>query len=354
MSFFHSDNPSLKKAHIFIVDDDPTNVRLLERILMNSGYCQLTCITDSTQVLELCRTHSPDLILLDLMMPNLSGYEVMEQLWALPGSDFLPVLVLTADSNPTARDKALSGGAKDFVVKPFDQIEVLLRVKNLLETRYLHLQQRDQNQLLENKVRERTHDLEKSQTEMLQRLAQAADFRDDDTGQHTRRVGELCALLAQEIGLDEDFVTLIRQAAPLHDVGKIGIADAILLKPGRLTPEEFAVMKTHAAIGAAILKDGQSALVQVAELLALHHHERWDGSGYPQGLKGEEISIEGRILAVVDVFDALTHERPYKKAWSVQDALAEIERGAGHHFDPLVVETFLRLPYIASLQEGAS
>jgi putative two-component system response regulator len=339
-----------KAARIYIVDDEPVNVRLLERILKNSGYTNLTCFGDGRQLLAHCETQLPDLIMLDLMMPGFSGYQVMEQTGTLPDGKHLPILVLTADSTPSARERALSGGAKDFVTKPFDQVEVLLRVKNLLETHFLYLDQRDRNRELEERVQERTHDLmesklalEESQIEMLQRLAQAAEFRDDDTGQHTRRVGDMAAMLAQQLGLAEERVALIRRAAPLHDVGKIGVSDLILLKPGKLTAEEFATMKTHAAIGAALLKDGQSPLVQVAEIIARSHHEKWDGNGYPLGLKGEEIPIEGRILAVVDVFDALTNERPYKKAWPVEEALAEIERSAGTHFDPQVVAAFLLL-----------
>lgn len=347
-----SERVDTKTARIFIVDDETVNVRLLERILRFTGYENLTGITDPTQVSSLCQALAPDLILLDLMMPDMDGYEVMGQIRALPGGENVPILVLTADIAPAARDRALSGGAKDFLTKPFDQMEVLLRVKNLLETRFLYLDQRDRNLMLEDRVQERTRDLleskhalEESQTEMLQRLAQAAEYRDDDTGQHTQRVGEMAALLARQIGMSEERVALIRRAAPLHDVGKIGIPDAILLKPAKLTSEEFATMKTHAAIGAALLKDGQSPLVQVAEIIALTHHEKWDGSGYPQGLKGEEIPLEGRIVAIVDVFDALTNERPYKKAWLVSEALAEIQRSAGQHFDPRVAGAFLRLPF---------
>lgn len=335
--------PHLVDSRLLIVDDEPTNVRLLERVLRADGYKAVTGTTDPREVLDLCLRESPDLLLLDLMMPYLDGYAIMEQLRSLEGSEYLPVLVLTADSAPEARERALSGGAKDFLTKPLDRPEILLRVRNLLETRYLHLQQQGQNQQLENRVRERTSALEHSQAEMLQRLAQAAEFRDDDTGQHTQRVGQMAARLAAGLGLEDERVAVIRRAAPLHDVGKIGVSDAILLKPGKLTPEEFAIMKTHAAIGASLLRDGSSDLVQVAETIARTHHERWDGAGYPNGLKGEDIPIEGRILSIVDVFDALTHERPYKKAWPIEDALVEIERNAGTQFDPRVTAAFVRM-----------
>jgi PAS domain S-box-containing protein len=200
-------------------------------------------------------------------------------------------------------------------------------------------------QLLEQRVSERTSDLAQSQTEVLNRLARAAEFRDDDTGQHTQRVGRTTALLAQTLGMATEQVALIRQAAPLHDVGKIAISDLILLKPGRLTEEELAVMKTHAMVGATLLSGGSSEVVQMAERIAGSHHERWDGKGYPRQLAGEAIPLEARLLAVADVFDALTHERPYKKAWPVQDAVAEIARQSGEQFDPRVVEAFLTLPH---------
>jgi putative two-component system response regulator len=333
----------IKNARILIVDDEPVNVVLLERVLRQAGYQWLTGTTDPRQVASLREEKAPDIILLDLQMPYLTGFDVLEQLQADKEAAYLPVLVLTADITPSARQRALSGGAKDFVTKPFDQVEVLLRVRNLLETRLLHLRQRDQNRLLEEKVKERTRDLERSQGEMLQRLAEAAEFRDDDTGQHTQRVGEMAAQLTRELGLGDQRAQLIFHAAPLHDVGKIGIADAILLKPGKLAPEEFEIMKTHAAIGAALLKEGHSPLVQMAHVIALTHHEKWDGSGYPQGLRGQDIPIEGRITAVVDVFDALTHERPYKNAWPIHHALAEIEAAAGAHFDPEVTRAFQKM-----------
>ena len=336
------DHPLLD-ARILIVDDEPANIRLLQRILQSAGYRDVATCADSREVQGLCQAHAPDILLLDLMMPHLDGFGVMEQLCALEGNEFLPILVLTADINPQTKERALSGGAKDFLTKPLGSVEVLLRVKNLLETRFLHLAQQQQNRTLEERVVERTRDLENSQSEMLQRLAQAAEFRDDDTGQHTQRVGEMAARLAEKLGIDAQRIALIRRAAPLHDVGKIGIADEILLKPGKLTDEEFAIMKTHAAIGAALLRNGHSDLVQLAEIIAHTHHERWDGRGYPRNLAGENIPIEGRILALVDVFDALTNERPYKKAWTREDALAEIERNAGTQFDPTAAAAFLQM-----------
>lgn len=354
----------LKSAHILIVDDEPVNVLLLKRILDQVGYSNVFTTSDPREVAGLCVECSPDLLLLDLMMPFIDGYEILENVVPAQGDAYFPVLVLTADINPEAKRRALSGGAKDFLTKPFDHMEVVLRVKNLLETRFLNLQLQDQNQHLEERVRERTaelertnkkleifneqlqqskRELEESQIEVLDRLARAAEFRDDDTGQHTQRVGATSARLAEALGLSAERVELIRRAAPLHDVGKIGISDTILLKPGKLTQEEFELMKTHAAIGAALLDEGHSSLIKTAERIALTHHERWDGKGYPFQLQGNEIPIEGRIVAVADVFDALTNERPYKKAWPIPEALAEIQAQAGRQFDPAVVEAFIQL-----------
>jgi putative two-component system response regulator len=333
----------LKGARILIVDDDRCNVELLESLLALSGYRHCTSTTEPRQVLPLFTELQPDLILLDLMMPHLDGFAVMRQLGPrIPEDAYLPILVLTADATPEATRRALAAGAKDFLIKPFDRTEVLLRIRNLLETRWLHLELRSQNRLLADRVKERTRELEAERVETLERLALAAEFRDDDTGQHTKRVGRISALLARALGLPEAHVERIRHAAPLHDIGKIGIPDQILLKPGQLTPEEFEIIKTHTTIGAKILLGSRSPLLQMAEEIALTHHERWDGGGYA-GLAGEAIPLAGRIVALADVFDALTHDRPYKRAWPVEEALAWIAGQRGRQFDPAVVEAFLRL-----------
>jgi putative two-component system response regulator len=316
---------------------------LLEGILQEEDYSDCRSITDSRQVLPIFLEYQPDLILLDLQMPYLDGFEVMKQLRGrvAPGA-FLPILVLTADITSEAKRRALTEGATDFLTKPFDATEVLLRIRNLLQTRALHLQLQNQNQLLEQKVRERTLELEQTQIEIMERLALAAEYRDDDTGEHTRRVGQMSAQIAQTLGLSEAEVELIRRAAPLHDVGKIAIPDSILLKPGRLTPEEYEQMKKHAMLGAKMLSGGRFPLLQMAEEIALTHHERWDGTGYML-LHGETIPIAGRIVAVADVFDALTSERPYKKAWSHRAAMDEIQGQSGRQFDPRVVDAFLEV-----------
>ena len=333
----------LTTSRILIVDDQPSNVMLLEGILQEEDFTSYRSVTDSREVLPAFLAHVPDLVLLDLQMPYLDGFAVMEQLRACiaPG-DFLPILVLTADVTPGAKRRALSEGALDFLTKPFDATEVILRIKNLLHTRSLHLQLQKQNEALDQKVRERTAELEIAQIEIVERLALAAEYRDDDTGEHTSRVGQTAAQIAEALGWTEPEVGLIRRAAPLHDVGKIAIPDSILLKPGKLTPQEFECMKTHTRLGAQILSGGRFSLLQLAEQIALTHHERWDGTGY-LGLRGESIPMAGRIVAVADVFDALTSERPYKKAWPRNEAIQEIQRQSGRHFDPHLVEIFLKV-----------
>src|SRR5919109_2922920 len=332
----------LTTSRILIIDDQPSNVALLEGILQEEDFTSFRSIMDSREVLPAFIEYLPDLILLDLQMPYLDGFEVMKQLRAcrVP-NDFIPILVLTADVTPEAKRRALAEGGLDFLTKPFDATEVLLRIKNLLQTRSLHLQLQAQNQLLDHKVQERTAELEATQVEILERLALAAEYRDDDTGEHTKRVGETAAQIAQTLGWPSEEVELIRRAAPLHDVGKIAISDSILLKPGKLTPEEFERMKRHTQLGAKMLSGGRFPLLQLAEQIALTHHERWDGSGY-MGLSQEDIPIAGRIVAVADVFDALISERPYKKAWPLDEAIEEIRNQSGRQFDPRVVEAFLK------------
>lgn len=338
----------VRAPRILVVDDEEMNVEFIRRVLSPESGCTLASTTDPRDALRLYREFRPDVVLLDLKMPYLDGFELLELLRAeTPRSSFVPVVVLTSDVGPEAKRHALAAGAKDFLTKPFSPVEVRLRVRNLLETRALHLELEEQNQHLEMRVHERTHELEQrtleldeARLEILERLAKAAEFRDDETGLHTQRVGRMAGLIAAALELPEDEVELITRAAPLHDIGKIGVPDAVLLKVGRLTVEEFEVMKSHTVIGAAILSGSRVRLLAVGRDIALSHHEHWNGGGYPHGLRGEDIPIAGRAVAVADVFDALTHNRPYKPEWSPDHALAEIRRQSRVQFDPRVVDAF--------------
>ena len=340
------DRGELSTARILLVDDEAINIKLLRRILERAGYTRIAETTDPEKAADLYVAFNPDLVLLDLHMAPLDGFAVLERLAPLiPGDDYVPILMLTGDSTTPSKQRALKLGAKDFVTKPFDIDEVLLRINNLLVPRFMHLALASHNQLLERQVRERTMALEQSRLEVLERLARAAEFRDDDTGQHTRRVGRIAASLAAGLGVSSAEVELINRAAQLHDVGKIGVPDQILLKPGKLTQEEYQIMQRHSSIGAEILAGGRSSLIQTAAEIAHHHHERWDGSGYPAGLSGEEIPIGARVVALADVLDALSHNRPYRGAWPLQEVLEEIYRQAGQHFDPRVVDAFRKRPH---------
>ena len=329
-------------ATIVFVDDEEVNLTLLGRILERQGYERLVSCDDPRKVPDLIREHGADLLITDIHMPGLDGMELISQVVAArPEDDWFPIAVITADLSPEAEREALSRGAKDFITKPFKATQIQLRVHNLLQTRFLHEALRRHNEHLEDLVRDRTRELETARMDLLERLALAAEFRDYVTGRHTQRVGELAALLAAHLGMPEDEVELLRRAAPLHDVGKIGIPDAILLKPGRLSDDEYGTMKEHVDVGVRLLAQGQSELMVLAEEVALSHHERWDGSGYPRGLAGDEIPLVGQIVAVADVFDTLINVRPYKSAWPIETAVAEIRRKSGSWFSPRLVEAFM-------------
>ncbi len=321
-------------ANILIVDDEMANVKLLHKILLNKGFKNIQSTTDSRNVEALCEQTDFDAFLLDIRMPHIDGYGIMEMLSKTFAGDYMPVLVLTAQTDRDTRLKALASGAKDFLTKPFDQIEALTRIYNLLEVRLMHKQIREQNKILEQTVRQRTEELYETRLEVINRLGLAAEYRDNETGNHIIRMSRYSQLLALEHGLSEEQARAILNASPMHDIGKIGIPDSVLLKPGKLNEGEWRIMQSHVSIGGEILSGHPSELMESAQRIALHHHEKWDGSGYPAGLKGEEISIEGRICAIADVFDALLSERPYKKPWPIDKALNLIEEESGKHFDP--------------------
>lgn len=335
---------TLAAARILVVDDQPQNLALLTRLLNGSGYSYVETTVDPFEAVSLVREHRPDLMVLDLHMPDFDGFQVLDKLRdVLPPRGSLPVLVVTGDRDPTMKQRALKMGARDFVAKPFNPIEVVLRIDNLLETRMLHLQLEEHNRTLEGIVSLRTRELEETRLEILERLAIAAEYRDDDTGDHARRVGQLSGQLAAAMGLDSDEVELISRAAPLHDLGKVGIPDTVLLKNGPLTVTEFAVIRMHTVIGAEILSGSSVPLLMTAEQIALSHHERWDGQGYPAGLSGTDIPLAGRIVAVADAFDVMTHHRRYRDALDENSAIIEIERERGRQFDPAVVNALTRL-----------
>jgi putative two-component system response regulator len=341
---------------ILVVDDELGNVLMLRHLLEDAGYHELRVTTDPMEVEGIIAAFRPDLIMLDLQMPVLDGFAVMQRLAEMTGGrDYLPVLVLTADTGHKTKRAALEAGAKDFLTKPFDAAEVLARVANLLDTRHLHLQLRRQNERLEEIVEERTGELRRAigrletaeeelrvaQEETIHRLSLAAEFRDDETSRHIERMSRYCGILAARAGKDRRESELLRIAAKMHDIGKLAIPDAILLKPGRLTPEEFEVMKGHADIGHQIMAGSRSELARCGGLMAWTHHERVDGTGYPRGLRGDEIPLEGRIAAIADVFDALTTDRVYRPAFGVDQALAIMRDGRGSHFDADLLDLFL-------------
>ena len=345
-------NTSAQKERILIVDDEPVNLKLLDKMLRGQGYEDIFLTEDPREVVNLYQAARPDLILLDINMPHFDGYQVMAQLKALNDPLLPPIVVLTAQSAKDYLLRALAGGARDFVTKPVDRNELLMRVRNLLDAQMAHRLIYDQKNVLEQMVRERTDELRKTRLQVVQRLGMAAEYRDEETGSHILRMSHMSALLARASGWNEAECELMLNASPMHDIGKIGIPDAILLKPGKFEPAEWEVMKTHAAIGGKLLEGDDSDLMRMAQEIAISHHEKWDGSGYPYGLSGEAIPQAGRIAALADVFDALTSVRPYKKAWTVEAAVEMIKENRGTHFDPKLVDVFLQnLPEILKIRE---
>lgn len=338
---------TITAAKVLIVDDQVMNIEVLTRLLKRVGFTNVTGISDPRHVVSIFQKDPPDILLLDLNMPDFDGFEVMEQLepWILGSREtYLPVLVLTSDITRSARERSLAMGANDFLTKPLDPVEVQQRIENLLETRFLYLELTNQNESLEQRVLARTADLwetvghleqaklqvRASEVETVTRLSAAAEFRDDGTARHIIRMGDYCALLMERAGGTEDRCELMRIASRMHDIGKIGTPDSILLKPGPLTDAERATMQEHARNGYKILAGSQSELLQLAATIALTHHEKIDGSGYPQGLREGQIPLEGRMAAVADVFDALTTDRVYKDAMPPEAALDIMTSGSGH------------------------
>lgn len=339
-------------ARILVVDDEAPNVRLMQKTLGGYGYQNVSVTQDPRDVIGLCSERQFDLLILDLDMPHLNGFQVMQQISSELSSIRPAILVLTAQHSREHRIQALEMGARDFVSKPFDRLELLARVRNLIDVQLAQQAMFDQKEILEIKVGERTRELHKTRLQVVQRLGRAAEYRDNETGLHIMRMSNISALLGRKACMSDVECDLLLNASPMHDVGKIGIPDKILLKPGKLSADEWEIMKTHVQIGADILSGSESALMTMAHDIALTHHEKWDGSGYPNALEGEQIPLVGRIVALADVFDALTSERPYKAAWSVESAIEYIKEQSGKHFDPVLVHAFLSvLPDIMVIQE---
>ena len=312
--------PITNETTILVVDDEPTNLKLLKQVLSDSY--RLIFAKSGEQAISVAKSRRPDLILLDVMMPQMNGFEVCEQLKKHQQTRTIPVIFVTAMQEDIDETRGFAIGAVDYITKPISPAVVKARIATHLSLVQAEL-------------------LREAQVEVIQRLSWAAEYRDVETGQHIKRMSEYCYLIAKKMGFSEHWACTLRLAAPMHDIGKIGITDDVLLKPGKLDPDEAEHMKEHPLIGAKILDGSNSELLQLAHTLALEHHEKFDGSGYPHGKKGEEISIEGRICAVADVFDALTSARPYKAAWPVDKAISLLKEEKGAHFDPLCVDAFL-------------
>lgn len=345
---------NIKEAKILIVDDQPANVTLIEKMLDIDGYINVLSTTDPTQVESIYMEQNSDLILLDLNMPVMDGYQVLTKIREVD-PDYPPIIVLTAQSDRESRIKALDLGARDFLAKPFDRVELMTRIRNMLEVRIMTTAMKNQNKILDGMVKVRTQELNDTRLEVIRRLGRAAEYRDDMTGFHIIRMSRYSQLLALAAGMDEKKSEILLNASPMHDIGKIGIPDSVLLKPGKLDAEEWTTMKTHVDIGVEILSGSDSALMNMAAEVAQNHHEKWDGTGYPCGLAGEDIPFTGRVVAVADVFDALTTERPYKNAWSVEKSIEFLKEQSGNHFEPKLVELFLEiLPDILQIRDQYS
>jgi putative two-component system response regulator len=335
------------KQVILIVDDQPQNVDLLEAYLVPQGY-EVVKAANGQEALEKLSSNQIDLILLDVMMPGMDGFEVTRRVRR--DNRLLPIILVTALREMEDRVKGIEAGCDDFLSKPVDKIELLARVKSLLKVKDYNDLVSNYQKVLESEVAKRTEELKSAMERIktasldtIYRLSMASEYKDEDTGTHIKRMSRYCAAVARRMGLDENTIETILYAAPMHDVGKIGIPDMILLKPAKLDPVEWEVMKLHTVIGAKILKGSDAEFIRMGETIALCHHEKWDGSGYPGGLKGMEIPVAARITAIADVFDALTSKRPYKEPFSEEKSLAIIMEGKGSHFDPDVVVAFFAI-----------
>jgi putative two-component system response regulator len=352
-----NENVSLSESTVMMVDDEPIIAEVVQKYLRAAGFKRFITCHEPSKAVKILTTEQPDLLLLDLVMPKMNGFEILTCMKKDPLLSHIPVIILTSSTDAETKLEALKRGAADFLAKPVEAGELVLRLRNILTVKAYHDHLAKHTALLEHQVHLRTNELRAAQQQILFSLASAGEFRDEDTGMHVVRVGRYSGIIARHLGASNEWVEMIEQAAPLHDVGKIGIPDAILLKPRPLETSEFEVMKKHGAIGTQIIcaaarrelaanKDDnlfefvESPIMQMAAVIAETHHEKWDGSGYPKGLKGEAIPPEGRIVAVADVYDALSNERPYKAAFPKEKCFDIIKEGRGKHFDPRVVDAF--------------
>jgi len=333
----------IESPRVLAIDDSRTMRAILERTFRKIANLQVETLGNPTEAIATCQSCAFDLVMVDYLMPEMNGIDVVRHLRRIDAYRTTPIIMLTSEGDREIRMNALSAGVNDFLNKPFDPFELRVRVSNMLALRAAQKKQERLSAYLTNDVAQAMRDLALREQEMIWRLALAVEARDGGTGSHIARVAKISRRLALAVGLSKAHSDLIGLAAPLHDVGKIGVADAILTKKAPLTPDEQEAMRQHVAHGVNILRDGETELVKVAAAIVGGHHERWDGTGYPAGLCGEDIPIEARVVAVADVFDALCVARAYKEPWTLDAAFAEIVAGAGKHFDPACVEAFTRI-----------
>jgi len=336
-------NASQNPATVMIVDDQAHNVKILETLLHAEGYATIAA-SNGSEALALAAAKSPDLILLDVMMPDMDGFETVARLKADPCTQPVPVIMVTALDDRKSKLRALEAGAEEFLSKPVDHADLRVRVRNLLRLKEYGDFLANHNRILEEQVRERTAQIEEAYRDTVFTLVRASEHKDEETGHHVRRISDYCQVMAEAMDLPADFQSVIYHASPMHDIGKIGIPDHVLQKPSGFTPEEWIIMRTHCTQGASILASGTSPYTHMGAEIALNHHERWDGSGYPNGLKGEEIPLAARIMQICDVYDALRSRRPYKLPIDHTRTVAIITQGDGRtepgHFDPAVLACF--------------